>query len=220
MISAICRALLLTGAIAVTPLHAQWRFEAWLGDAWNAGTPVTFHQDGQPDLTIASPVWTTRPYAPTWYYSARIARWSGTTAWSFHFMHHKVYLENPAPPEVESFRITNGINSFLAERLWEVRGFDLGIGAGPVIAVPISTIRGKAHGGARGTFQSQYEFGGATVMLSLSRRFDLIPELGGTLAIKGTASTLDVSIANGTADLKNYALHLQYGLSIGGRRSR
>jgi hypothetical protein len=195
------------------PANAQWRLEAWFGDAWNLHTPVTFSQTGQPDIRVTGH-WSTRPWKPTWYYAGRVARWSGDRAWAFEYMHHKIYMDNPPEPEVEAFRITNGVNNLLAERLWRSSGWEYGIGAGPTFVVPISTVRGVKYDHADGIFESRYEFGGGTLQLNLARRLKLLPYTYGSLSIKGTASYLRVRIADGHARLMNYALHFQSGLSL------
>lgn len=194
------------------PLSAQWRLEGWFGQAANLSTPVTFHQAGHPDLTVDAD-WSTRPWRPTWYYATRISRWSGNSAWAFEYMHHKLYMDNP-PPEVIRFRITNGVNMLLAERHWRVGGWEFGVGAGPTLAVPVSTVRDKDYGEANGVFGSRYNLSGATVMGTVARRFKLLPYTYGTGAIKLTLTRLDVPIADGNATLNNVALHFQYGLSL------
>lgn len=195
-------------------LSAQWRAEAWFGDAYNLGTPLTVEQEGYPDLHINAD-WSTRPWRPTWYYAGRIARWSGSSAWAFEYMHHKLYLDNP-PPEVTTFRITNGVNNLLIERHWRVGGnWEVGVGAGPTWVVPISRIRGRSYSrGGGGIFKSHYEFGGGTALATVSRRLKLFPYTYGSLALKATVSHLDVNVAEGRAHLNNVALHLQYGLSL------
>lgn len=191
---------------------AQWRVEGWFGNAFSIPTTLTLAQEGQPDIKVDAH-WSTRPWRPTWYYSARIAKWSGNSAWAFEYMHHKLYLDNP-PPEVIRFRITNGINNLLVERHWRVSGWELGVGAGPALAVPVSTVRGKSYAKAEGVFHSRYELAGATVLGTVARRLKLLPYTYGAVAIKGTVTPLRVNIAEGHGSLINYALHLQYGLSL------
>jgi hypothetical protein len=209
------RAFLLA-ALVSAPLHAassQWRLEAWFGDAFNLGTPLTIEQQGEPDLNINAD-WSTRPWIPTWYYAGRVAKWNGNAAWAFEYMHHKLYLDNP-PPEVAAFRITNGINNLLIERQWRVGGWELGVGAGPSFAVPISRVRGKTYRRpGSGIFGSHYELAGATVIGMVQRRLKLLPYTYGSLSVKTTLTHLDVKVADGRARLNNVALHLQYGLSL------
>lgn len=201
--------------LAATPAAAQWRVELWFGDAWNARTPLTFKQDGQPDIRM-TPDWSTRPGRPTWYYSSRIARWSGDRGWAFHYMHHKLYLDNPPLPEVSVFRITNGINMLLAERLWRRKGWEIAVGAGPALTVPFSNVRGKTYGRANGIFGSRYDLGGATVEAGVARRLKLLPYTYGSLTAVVTATKISAKIADGRATTMNYALHLQYGISLQG----
>ena len=196
-------------------LGAQWRLEAWLGQAWSAPTPVTFSQVNQPDIRTNGN-WSTRPFAPTWYYSGRIARWSGNSAWAFEYMHHKIYLDNP-PTDVQFFRVTNGVNFLLGERLWRRRGWEYGVGAGPLYAVPVSEVRGVVYDNARGIFHSQYELAGAALEANLARRLRLLPFTFGTLSLKATAGYLHVHIADGHAVTSNFALHFQYGVSLQSR---
>jgi hypothetical protein len=197
---------------------AQWRLEGWFGDALNLRTPLVLEQDGQPDIDVDAD-WSTRPWRPTWYYSARVSRWSGNSGWAFEYMHHKLYLDNP-PPEVIRFRITNGVNNLLVERHWRTGNWEFGVGAGPSFAVPISTVRGKSYGqlDSKGVFGSRYELAGGTVMGTVSRRLKLLPYTFGSLAIKATVTHLDVPIAEGRGKLNNVAIHFQYGLSLQSRK--
>ncbi len=199
-----------------SPLAAQWRLEGWFGNAFSLNSRLTLSQEGQPDIHVDAD-WSTRPWRPTWYYSMRIAKWSGNSAWAFEYMHHKLYLDNPPEPEVLRFRITNGINNLLAERHWRVDGWELGVGAGPVFAVPVSTVRGKSLSKAHGIFDSAYELDGFTVLGTVARRLKLFPHTYGSFAIKATITPLSVSIAEGRGKLINYAIHLQYGLSLQGK---
>lgn len=204
----------LTGSAgAVAPVAAQWRVDAWFGDAWNAPTTLTLSQQGQPDITIDAD-WSTRPWSPTWYYAGRISRWSGNAGWGLEYNHHKLYLDNLPQPEVTRFRITNGVNHAVVQRFWRRRHWEIGVGVGPTYAVPISTVRNKSYGSRKGVFGSRYEFGGATVQGSVARRLKLLPYTYGNLTAKTTATYLDVPIAEGKAKTMNYALHLQYGIGF------
>lgn len=204
--------VLAAGVLPAAPVAAQWRVEAWFGDAWNARSPLTFKQEGEPDIKV-TPDWSTRPWRPTWYYSARVAKWSGDRGWAFHYIHHKLYLDNP-PPEVIRFRITNGVNILLAERLWRTKGWELGLGVGPALTVPFSTVRGRSYGKSNGIWGSRYDLGGATLQGGVARRMKLLPYTYGSLTAKVTATTISAKIADGRATTMNYALHLQYGLSL------
>ncbi|MGH7582539.1 MAG: hypothetical protein ACREL5_04850 [Gemmatimonadales bacterium] len=191
---------------------AQWRLEAWFGDAWNLPSKVTFSQAGQSDISTTGH-WSTRPFEPTWYYAGRVSKWSGNSAWAFEYMHHKIYLDDP-PAGVRSFRITNGVNFLLGERLWRRNGWEFGAGAGLVFVVPVSSVRGQSYDYSHGIFDSDYELGGGGIELNVARRVRLLPYLYASFSLKSTAAYLHVKIANGHANTFNVALHGQYGLSI------
>ena len=202
----------IAAVLVPAPASAQWRVEAWFGDAWNVPTELTLKQAGQPDIDIDAD-WSTRPWSPTWYYAGRIARWSGNSGWGLEYMHHKLYLDNPQQ-DVTHFRITNGVNHIIAQRLWRRGAWELSAGGGPTLVVPISVVRGKHYGLRDGIFGSRYEFGGATLHGSVARRLKLLPYTYGSVTAKGTVSYLDVPISDGRATTMNYALHLQYGISL------
>lgn len=191
---------------------AQWRSELWLGTAWNAPSRLTFDQLNQPELSVDAK-WSTRPFDPAWVYAIRFSRWSGDAAWAFEYMHHKMYLDNP-PPEVGYFRITNGVGFLLAERLWRRGGWEYGVGAGPVMSVPYSEVRGLPYDQGHGFFHSQYELVGPGVQVNLTRRLRLLPFTFGMVSLKATAAHLHTHIADGHATTWDYAVHLQYGLSL------
>ena len=85
---------------------------------------------------------------------------------------------------------------------------------GPTLTVPISTVRGRSYAFRNGVFGSRYDLGGATLEAGVARRLKLLPYTYGSLTAKATMSYLDVRIAGGDARTMNYALHLQYGLSL------
>ena len=97
------------------------------------------HPAGQPDLDFTAH-WATRPWLDTWYYAGRIGLWKANRGWIFDFTHHKIYLSNN-PPEVQKFRITNGMNMFTLSRGFRRGQLTYAIGAGPVITFPINRVR-------------------------------------------------------------------------------
>jgi len=206
-------ATLLMAALLPGTVAAQWRLDGWFGDAWSARTPLTFRQDGEPDIRV-TPDWSTRPFTPTWYYGARIARMSGARGWGVEFVHHKLYLDNPPEPEVTRFWITNGVNSILAQRILPLGKQELSIAAGPTWGVPRSTVRGKTYSFTLGKEGGRYDFAGWTGQVGVTRRMKIGPHVYGVLGVKGTVSTLDVPIAGGRAATTNLALHVNYGLSL------
>ena len=131
-------------------------------------------------------------------------------------MHHKMYLDNPPTP-VQLFQVTNGANFLLAERLWRRNGWEFGVGSGVVMAVPGSAVRGLVYDNSHGFFHSQYELAGPGFQLNLARRVRLLPYTFGSLSLKATIAPLHLSIADGHATTIDYAVHLQYGISVQNR---
>lgn len=205
-------ALLAVGLFA-HPALAQWRLEGTLGDAWSLPSQVTFAQIGQPDIAETAN-WSTKPFRSTIYYGGRLVHWSGATGWGFEYTHHKLYLDNPVPG-VDYFRITNGVNLFVPERLWRIHSWELAAGGGPVFVVPVSSVRGAVYNHAHGVFGSQYDLGGAVAQAGIARRIRVISFLAGVASLKVTTAYLHVKIANGHAETWNFALHAEYGVSLG-----
>ncbi len=198
-------------------LSAQWRLDGWFGDAWNARTPLTFEQAGEPDIRV-TPSWSTRPWTPTWYYGARVAHMSGRSGWGVEYVHHKLYLDNPPVPAVTRFWITNGVNILLAQRILPLGKQEVTLGAGPTWVVPRSNVRGEVYDFTDNVFGSRYDFGGWTAQVGVTRRLKLVPHVYGALSLKGSVSVLDAPIARGSARTTNVALHVNYGLSLQTKR--
>ncbi len=192
---------------------AQWRLDGWLGDAWSSRTPLIIRQEGEAEIRV-TPDWSTRPFTPTWYYGARIARMSGGSGWGVEFVHHKLYLDNPPEPEVTRFWITNGVNIMMAQRILPLGKQELSIAAGPTWGVPRSTVRGETYSFIRGKEGGRYDFAGWTGQVGVTRRMKLGPHVYGVLGVKGTVSTIDLPIARGRAETTSLALHVNYGLSV------
>jgi len=191
------------------PALAQLELQAFLGTAVSASTPLSITQRDLPGLDFTAH-WDTRPFLDTWYYAGRIGLWSGDRGWLFDFTHHKIYLTNP-PPEVQKFRITNGMNMFTLSRGFRRGLFSYALGAGPVITFPANRVRGQELPSGRG-FLGGYFLSGGSLMASATRRFPL--STGFFLSLDGrvSASYVRVPVVNGHASVPNLALHLHAGL--------
>ena len=213
--------LLLTGfgAVAARPAAAQGRLEAQLffGSSVSAPSPITITQAGQPDLHFTAH-WSTRPAEPTWYYAWRIGYWRGNRGWRFDHTHHKIYLDNP-PPEIQTFRITNGFNIFSLSRAFRRDNLTWSIGAGPVVTFPISTVRDKKFEHDNGV--DGYHLSGGSIIAMATREFPLADRLVLSLDARVSASYVRVPIAEGQARVPNGAVHLHAGLGYYlGKRER
>lgn len=192
-----------------TDARAQLEIQAYLGSSLSLPTPVAISQAGEPDLHFTGH-WATRPFRDTWYYAARIGLWRGNRGWLLDFTHHKFYLTDP-PAEVQRFQITNGANMFTVSRAFRRGNLSYAVGAGPVVAFPITTVRGQRLDSDRG-FLGGYFLAGGNVMASLTQRFSLGFGIALLLDARTSASYVRVPVADGHASVLNVAGHLHAGL--------
>jgi len=198
------------------PAWAQLEFQAFLGSSVSAPSPLTITQAGQPDLHFTAH-WATRPWLDTWYYAGRIGLWRGDRGWLLDFTHHKIYLTNQ-PPEVQRFRITNGMNMITVSRGFRHGPLSFALGAGPVIAFPVTRVRGEKLQSDAG-FWGGYFLSGGNLMASATRSFPVVAGVFLSLDARASASYVRVPVAHGHASVPNFALHLHAGLGYGFGRS-
>ncbi|HUR95603.1 MAG TPA: hypothetical protein VMY76_13520 [Gemmatimonadales bacterium] len=193
------------------PALAQLEVQGFLGSSVNAPSPLSITQRGQPDLSFNAH-WATRPFLDTWYYAGRVGVWSGGRGWLFDFTHHKAYLRH-GPPEVQKFRITNGLNLFTVSRGWRRGAFSYALGAGPVVTYPIIRVRGQALENGRG-FLGGYFLSGGNLMASATRQFLIAAGVFLSLDGRISATYVRVPVAGGHASVPNLAMHLHVGLGF------
>jgi hypothetical protein len=191
------------------PAWAQLELQAFLGSSVSAPSPLSITQEGRPDLDFTAH-WATRPFLDTWYYAGRIGLWKGNRGWLLDFTHHKIYLTN-APPEIQRFRITNGMNLFTLSRGFRRGQLTYAVGAGPVITFPKTRVRDERLEAGRG-FLGGYFLSGANLMGSVTRRFPLMSGLFLSLDGRVSASYVRVPVARGHASVPNFALHVHAGV--------
>jgi hypothetical protein len=189
--------------------RAQLELQAFLGSSVSAPSPLSITQEGSPDLNFTAH-WATRPFLDTWYYAGRIGLWKGNRGWLLDFTHHKIYLTN-APPEIQRFRITNGMNLFTLSRGFRRGQLTYAVGAGPVITFPKTRVRDERLEAGRG-FLGGYFLSGANLMGSVTRRFPLMSGLFLSLDGRVSASYVRVPVARGHASVPNFALHVHAGV--------
>jgi hypothetical protein len=198
--------LILAGQPA--PARAQIELQGFFGSSVSLPTPLTITQQGRPDIHFTAH-WATRPFLDTWYYAGRIGVWSGHRGWLFDFTHHKVYLTN-GPPEVQRFRITNGMNLFTVSRGFRRGRLSYAVGAGPVITFPITRVRNRTLDNGRG-FLGGYFLSGGNLMASVTRQVPLGARFFLSLDTRVTATYVRVPVAGGHASVPNLALHFHAG---------
>jgi len=194
---------------------AQVELQVFGGSAVSAPLPITISQAGQPDIHFTAH-WATRPGRATYYYAWRVGFWRGNKGWRFDHTHHKIYLTNN-PPGVDTFRITNGFNMATVSRAFRKGNLTYSVGAGPVIAYPISTIRGKKYSHDNGV--GGYHLSGATLIAMATREFPIVGGLVASLDARASASYVRVPVVDGHAKVPNAAFHFHAGLGyVFGRR--
>jgi hypothetical protein len=194
--------------------------EAFVGTAWSLRTPLTL--DGSTEQVRISARYSTRPLRDSPYYSVRLAHtWEGRGA-ELEFIHHKVYLENPAPP-IEHLEVTHGYNLLMANGVAPAAGWQFRVGLGLVIAHPDGRVGGQTiRARSRTLLGGGYHVSGGALQVALGRRYALT---GGRLAltaapeVKVTGSFASMRLAQGTLRVPNVAVHALAGLGVR-RRTR
>ena len=207
------RLLLLAVLCRVVPAAAQVEAQVFTGSSVNLPSPLHIVQDHQPDIDFTGH-WASRPFQDTPYYGVRLALWRGARGWLLDFTHHKMYLTNP-PPEVQFFRITNGVNMITVSRGFRRGNFSYALGAGPVITFPVSRVRNRENGGGRG-FWGGYFLSGGHLMASATRRMSLGGPVFLSFDARASAFYMRVPVGGGHASLPDVAFHFHLGLGIGG----
>lgn len=183
---------------------AVWVLQAATGSALQLHSRVVVEQEGEPDLDFTGE-FDTNPFtsgAP--YYSLRLGRWRGASAWEIETHHHLVTLANN-PPEIGELAMTHGYNLNTVNRAWLAGGFVWRLGAGLVITHPESEVRGKRYAGDG--FAEGFSLSGVCAQAGLERRFPLGKKLFLSLEGKLTAAWAQVPVADGEATVPNYAVH-------------
>lgn len=203
------------GALPSRELAAQreWTAELFAGTAWNAHTPLTIWQAGQPDIHVQAR-YRTKPWTGSPYYSFRIARWNGERAWAVDFTHHKLYLDNP-PAEVQRFDVTHGYNLLHLSRVWRRHDWLFSVGPGLVFTHPENTVRNLAFDPeSGGTLGGGYYLDGVSLMGAVGRQVKLTGPLFVTGLGKLTLSNVTVRVVDGEAEVPNVAFHFNVGIGV------
>jgi len=222
-------ALLLLLSVAAAPRAAAQgassaHAEILLGTAWSLPTPLVVELPGRAPVRLRAR-YATRPWSDAPYYAYRAGggRAGGCrtpAGYEGELLHHKLYLQNPAPP-VEHFEVTHGYNLAAASALRPAGRLALRVGLAVVIAHAEGSVAGQRVGGSRRTFLGGgYHLAGLAAQLAVGRRYPL--GRGRTLLYalpeaKLTAALARVPVGDGGAALvPNVAAHLLAGLGVCG----
>lgn len=143
-------------------------------------------------------------------------------------LHDKIYYLRGEDPEgaVQHFELSDGVNyltlnAVVRQPLWRDADFPRGrlqllarAGAGPVIAKPATTIRGRERGHDIQGTTAGYEFSGLGLQLGAQAKWFATPWLASSLEVKGTYAAPRASIADGWSATPLWTVHVAFGVSI------
>ena len=189
--------------------------ELFTGSAWNLPLPLIVELPAQSARIRAH--YSTRPFSDAPYYSYRIVRSASSgRGIDVELLHHKLYLDNPAPP-IERLEVTHGYNLATVNDVSPGIGWQWRLGAGLVIAHPEGRIAGRDIAGARTMLGSGYHVAGVTTQLALGRRYTLgrgQVALVASPEAKLTASWARIGLDPGALRVPNIALHALGGVGV------
>jgi hypothetical protein len=202
---------------AQQPQSARRELSAELfgGTAWSLRSPLTVRLPGEAPVAHRAR-WSTRPLADAPYYAYRVGYGSPARGVEAELVHHKLYLENPAPP-VERFEVTHGYNLATANVRAPAGRYQVRAGLGVVVAHAEGRVAGRAVGERRTRLGGGYHLAGVTLQLAAGRRYPF--GRGAVVAyaapeLKLTASTARVPVGSGSVSVPNVALHVLGGLGV------
>lgn len=169
-LAAAATALILTASAAAAQAGTRHEIslEVFGGTAWSFHTPLSVRLPGNALRQTAH--YSTRPFADAPYYAYRIGYGTASRGVDAELLHHKLYLENPAPP-IEHFEVTHGYNLVTTNARAPVGRWQLRAGVGLVIAHAEGTIAGQPVGRRRTFLGGGYHIVGATTQVSFGRRY-------------------------------------------------
>ena len=177
------------------------------GAAWSLPLPLNF--SGPSEALRFRANFSTRPFSDSPYYSVRLGHTNDGRGVEAELIHHKLYLENPAPP-IERLEITHGYNLPVINAVGPANGWQFRVGIGLVVAHPEGRVAGQNIGGG-------YRIAGGTIQLALGRRYPLNDGevvVTATPEAKLTGSFARIRLPAGILSVPNIAFHALAGLGI------
>tara|TARA_B100001750_G_scaffold171530_1_gene139847 strand:- start:1009 stop:1668 length:660 start_codon:yes stop_codon:yes gene_type:complete len=190
-----------------------------LGEAFSINQDLKIHRDDLDDIDFNASFKTNGLKSPH-YYSIRLRKEIAEKNLEFEFIHHKLYVYDNLPNEIEKFEITDGFNLLLVnlhKMINESMGFRIGIGT--VVTHPDIIIDGKTNyiegGGLIPKFWTDgYHWGGVSSQLSVFLNKRLNDKLYYNIEGKAVVANANIPIADGKFDLPNISLHILLGISF------
>lgn len=199
----------LPAVLPIEQLPAQdveWSLDVLIGDAHNFPTRTHIDHEALGENSLAGD-YDTRGLEGPLHYTWRVSRSVDDRAWELQLLHHKLFLTN-RPGGVDSLSVSHGFNIITLNRAFELDGWKLRIGVGPVIAHPEARISGLRYDGP-------YELGGAAVLAGIGRSFELSQHWTAIAEASTTFGYIEVSPSgpsNLELTIRNLAVHAQVGV--------
>jgi hypothetical protein len=189
--------------------------EFFIGSAWSL--PLPLRLSDAPRSVRIRPRYTTRPFRDAPYYAVRLGHLNDGRGFEAELIHHKLYLENPAPP-IDRLEITHGYNLAMINAAGPAGGWQFRAGIGLVIAHPEGRIAGQViTAKERTVLGGGYHVAGGTLQLALGRRYALTSgnvALTAAPEVKLTAAFARMHLTQGTLHVPNVAVHALAGIGI------
>jgi hypothetical protein len=189
--------------------------EVFAGTAWSLALPLRIEQAGEAPFRFKAR-YSTRPWSGSPYYAYRL----GYGHWSAELVHHKLYLENPAPG-IEHFEVSHGYNLAMVSRAlpFPKAPAIFRIGLGLVIGHPEGRIRGRAINPVPSLLGGGYHISGLCLQAAVGPPLGIAGHWFFRPEAKFTAAWAQMPLAGGgTARVPNLALHTLLGFGYRGRR--
>jgi len=193
--------------------EVNWTMEFFVGVSFHFPAPLTIRQSGRPDIRLNAR-YASKSLEKPIYYGWRIGNWHGDNGWELELVHNKLYLSE-THEDVQVFSISHGFNLLTVNRSRERGGVVERLGAGVVITHPESTVREKRFTEEGGIFGWGYFVSGPTVQAAAGKQIRIKDDLFAPAEGKVSASFARVPVADGDADVTNFALHGIFGLGYG-----
>lgn len=192
--------VLCVGMMLHSGLQAQtrWSFELHFGVVHSLDLPLTFYQQGFPDIKVAKADFYSEPLIDPPYWDWRFTKWFKNKSIEFEAIHHKFYLKN-LPTEVQKFGVSHGYNMLMLNHGRQVKKFILRAGLGTALVHGESTVRGMVYMNGPGFDLPGYRLRGIVLNLAAARQFKISKSFFVNAELKVNATTAKIPIVNGHA---------------------
>ena len=195
-------------------------FDLSLGEAYNLNQSISITRDNSTAIDFDASFDTHGISSPQ-YYSLRFRHQIKNRNMELEFIHHKLYIEETLPDQVEKFEVSDGYNLLLinlVNTLKENIYYRLGIGT--VVTHPDIMIEGQTNyikgGGLIPKFWTDgYHWGGISSQASVFYNYRIKDKLAMNIETKLIYASASIPIVGGSFILPNLSFHFLIGISFG-----